>query len=194
MSKQSLVDKAQNDFEAISLYVLSGENATLNTEQAEMLDRWISAYAILRQHPQKYIATKKLMLKYKDIRLSKSQAELDVNNALKFFNKNNKVERDFLEGWFIDTLTYEISNSGNDIAKAKNLATLQKYLSNTPPIPIDPKLMEKHNINIQINVSGNVINFPEEDLRKLPLHIRERLLNSLPHEITEEGAAEILES
>ena len=190
MSKQSIDELATNDFEAISLYYQSGNNEALSQAQKDILDRWQSAYSILRQYPAKHVACRKLMLAYRG--LSRAQAMNDVNNSMKFFNKYNKVDREFTEIWFLNTLMEAIADKNADeYAKAKNLATLQKYLAQLPPVNIDPKLLEKNTVIIQVN---NNIAFTESDILKLPTNMRQRLLDSVSDNITETQASEIIDS
>jgi hypothetical protein len=73
---------------------------------------------------------------------------------MKFWNRNNKVDRDFIDNWFIDHLLGEITKGKDESAKAKNLATLQRYLEKVPPVEVDPKHMEKNSIYINFIVNG----------------------------------------
>ncbi|MBR4648431.1 MAG: hypothetical protein IKO75_15090, partial [Bacteroidales bacterium] len=96
---------------------------------------------------------------------------------------------------FIDWLMREIADPAtSDGARAKNLATLQKYLSQLPPQKIDPKLMEANQIFVQFNINNKNVAIPEEVLMKLPADIRRQLLGSLDDEITEDTAYEIINS
>ncbi|MDD4847605.1 MAG: hypothetical protein PHR53_02425 [Bacteroidales bacterium] len=208
MPKPSTISIAEKDFNEISLYYRSGESAKLSPAQTEILNRWQSAYGILRQYPTKHVAMKKLQLLYPG--LSRSQAFADVDNAIRFWNKTSPVDRDFIESWFIETLLTEIAeerdrkleinengevvSAPNLAAIAKNLATLQKYIATLPPVKIDPKHIEKNNIYIQFNLNGNMVNFTEEEIMRLPQSIRQRFLESIPTEITDTEAAEIINS
>lgn len=183
----------EEDFEAISQYYTTGQSEALTERQQHILERLRTAHAILRKYPRKSVAALKLRARFPDI--SREQAFCDLRNACRLWNKYDPVDRDFLEGWFLDWLMKEIANPAtSDAARAKNLATLQKYLSQLPPQKIDPKLMETNQIFVQFNINNRHVSIPENVLLKLPLDVRRQLLGSLDDEITEEDACQILES
>ncbi len=183
----------EEDFEAISQYYTTGQSEALTERQQHILERLRTAHAILRKYPRKSVAALKLRARFPDI--SREQAFCDLRNACRLWNKYDPVDRDFLEGWFLDWLMKEIANPAtSDAARAKNLATLQKYLSQLPPQKIDPKLMEANQIFVQFNINNRHVSIPENVLLKLPLDVRRQLLGSLDDEITEEDACQILES
>lgn len=183
----------EEDFEAISQYYTTGQSEALTERQQHILERLRTAHAILRKYPRKSVAALKLRARFPDI--SREQAFCDLRNACRLWNKYDPVDRDFLEGWFLDWLMKEIANPAtSDAARAKNLATLQKYLSQLPPQKIDPKLMEANQIFVQFNINNRHVSIPENVLLKLPLDVRRQLLCSLDDEITEEDACQILES
>ena len=188
------IDKIrEDDFEAISGYFTTGSSETLTERQQIILERLRTAHAIMRKYPRKSVAVLKLQARFPEI--SKEQAYVDVRNACRLWNKYDPIDRDYLEGWFMDWLMKEIANPAtSDAARAKNLATLQKYLAQLPPQKIDPKLMESNQIFIQFNINNKEIKIPESVLLKLPSDVRRQLLGSLDDEITEETACEILNS
>ncbi|MDL2313202.1 hypothetical protein LJC68_10050, partial [Bacteroidales bacterium OttesenSCG-928-B11] len=141
----------------------------------------------------KSVAALKLQARYPHI--SKEQAYADIRNASRLWNKHETVDRDFLEGWFLDWLMQEIANPAtSDTARAKNIATLQKYLAQLPPVKIDPKLMESNQIFIQFNFKDTKFSMPENLLQRLPADIRTQLMGNLRNEIDEDTAFEILNS
>ena len=97
-------------------------------------------------------------------------------------------------GWLIERLLLAIVNAKDPHAEAKNLATLQRLYDNSPDVIIDPKLIEKNTINIQFNLNGNAITLSQEVLNKLPDALKIPILSAIPNEITEEQAAEIINS
>ena len=190
---KSIEQLREDDFVAISEYYSTGESAVLSEKQKEILDRLRTAHAILRKYPRKSVAVLKLQARYPD--LSREQAFVDIRNACHLWNKYDPVDRDFLEGWFLDWLMKEIANpAGSDTAKAKNIATLQKYLAQLPPVKIDPKLMESNQIFIQFNINGKTMTLPEELIAKLPIELRRQLVDGFNSEIGEDTACEILNS
>ena len=183
----------ETDFEAVSEYFTTGSTTALTETQQRILERLRTAHAIMRKYPRKSVAALKLQARFPEI--SKEQAYCDIRNACRLWNKYDPVDRDFLEGWFLDWLMREISDpSTSDNARAKNLATLQKFLSQLPPQKIDPKLMETNQIYVQFNINNHQVKIPETVLMKLPDDIRRQLLGSLDDEITEETACEIINS
>ena len=183
----------ETDFEAVSEYFTTGNTTALTETQQRILERLRTAHAIMRKYPRKSVAALKLQARFPEI--SKEQAYCDIRNACRLWNKYDPVDRDFLEGWFLDWLMREISDpSISDNARAKNLATLQKFLSQLPPQKIDPKLMETNQIFVQFNINNKQVKIPETVLMKLPDDIRRQLLGSLDDEITEETACEIINS
>ena len=191
--KQSIEQLQENDFEAISLYYTSGESEQLTEKQKEILDRLRTAHAILRKYPRKSVAALKLQARFPHI--SKEQAFVDIRNTCRLWNKYDPVDRDFLEGWFLDWLMKEIADpTSSDTAKAKNIATLQKFLAQLPPVKIDPKLMESNQIFVQFNFKDRNFALPEALLMKLPLDIRTQLMGNFRQEIGEDTAFEILNS
>ena len=191
--RTSIEQKRETDFEAVSEYFTTGNTTALTETQQRILERLRTAHAIMRKYPRKSVAALKLQARFPEI--SKEQAYCDIRNACRLWNKYDPVDRDFLEGWFLDWLMREISDpSTSDNARAKNLATLQKFLSQLPPQKIDPKLMETNQIYVQFNINNKQVKIPETVLMKLPDDIRRQLLGSLDDEITEETACEIINS
>ena len=191
--KRSIEQVREDDFSAISEYYSTGESAALTEKQQAILERLRTAHAILRKYPRKSVAVLKLQARYPDV--SREQAFVDIRNACRLWNKYDPVDRDFLEGWFLDWLMKEIANpASSDTARAKNMSTLQKYLAQLPPVKIDPKLMESNQIFIQFNVNGKQITFSEELITKLPMELRRQLMDGANGEICEDTACEILNS
>ena len=191
--RTSIEQIRENDFEAISEYFTTGNSSTLTEQQQRILERLRTAHAVMRKYPRKSVAALKLQARFPE--LSKEQAYCDIRNACRLWNKYDRVDRDFLEGWFLDWIMKEITDpASSDSARAKNLATLQKYLSQLPPQKIDPKLMEANQIFVQFNINNKNVAIPEEVLMKLPPDIRRQLLGSLDDEITEDTAYEIIDS
>jgi len=190
-TSRSIDSLREDDFAAISEYYSTGESATLTEKQQKILERLRTAHAILRKYPRKSIAVLKLQARYPD--LSREQAFVDIRNACRLWNKYDPIDRDFLEGWFLDWLMKEIANpAGSDTARAKNISTLQKYLAQLPPVKIDPKLMESNQIFIQFNINGKSMTLPEELIAKLPIELRRQFMDGIDNEIGEDTAYEIL--
>lgn len=194
MAKTSIEEKAEKNYDAIVLHYTGADSSiVLNEEQQRMLDRWRTAHAILRKYPRKHIAAKMLQSRYPG--LSIQHALVDVNQAARLWNITDKVDRDFIEGWFIDKILAEITRKDSTPqAIAQNLKTLKDYILAMPQVQADPRLMEKNDIKVVFNVGSQNVQFSEEELTKMPTQLRERILSSMNSTIGEEQAAQIIES
>lgn len=191
--KKSLAQTNEENYQAIALYYSGTTDVELRDDQKAVLDRWRTAHAILRKYPRPYVAAKMLQSRYPEISLA--QARVDVQSAARLWNVAEKVDRDFIEGWFVDTLLKEISNPGaSEAVRAKNLQTLCAWLKAQPPVEIDPHLMERNQVNIIFQTDNRQVIYSEADILHLKPADREKLLTSMPHNLTEEQAAEILNS
>lgn len=91
-----------------------------------------------------------------------------INQGIRIWNPTNRLDRDFLNTVFLSALLKEIYSTDCDAAsRAKNLATLQRYLANMPQDPMDPEMLEKHTINIQLNINGSTITVPADQWAKI---------------------------
>jgi len=184
---------AEKNFSLISEHYVAGKADLLPDYAKEILDRWRDADRILMKFPKKSIAAQKLRAIYPDISIR--QAYIDIDNACKFWNIHKPADKGFLQRFLIDFLTGGIvSNAVPDSTKAKYAATLERLQSSIEAEPIDPRLMEKNTINIQFNINKNNIIFSEKELNMIPKTIRQKLLNLTANDITEDQAAEILNS
>lgn len=191
--KKSLAQENEENYQAIALYYSGATDVELRDDQKAVLERWRTAHAILRKYPRPYVAAKILKSRYPEISLA--QARIDIQSTAKLWNVTEKVDRDFLENWFVDTLMKEISNPGaSEAVKAKNLQTLGAWFRSKPPVTIDPHLMERNQVNIIFQTDNRQIVYSEADILNLDPANREKLLTSIPHNLTEAQAAEIINS
>lgn len=190
MSRKSIMQIASDNYDQIIQYCLSNKEAELNDQQRLIVDRWRTAYDILRNTPVKYNAIKKLRLLYP---ISENQAAADVECAMKMWSFNNKYHKDFLDAFFINGLLKGIQEFKDEMAIAKMYANLQKYLKDMPANELDPRHMEKNNVYIQFNINNSqLINIPQNELNKLPQDKLQELFEGIPHEIKEAEAIEIM--
>lgn len=180
----------EEDYEIVSLAVMQGNIDRLNSQQQKMFERTRAAYSIVCETPLKSESVHKLCALYPDISIM--QAYRDIDYAIKIWNPKNRFDRDFLESILMNALIENIKNPNSDeSARAKNMATLQRYLSSLPQENIDPNLLQKHNIFIQLNVGGKeerVSGSGRDSGRTMDI------TDLLDNEITDVEAAEILES
>lgn len=191
MSK-SLVSITDTNFDLVKEYLHSGESVALTNEQQEILDQCLDAYGLLKKYPQRNICIRQFMITRK---CAYNTAAKYVDFARATWGNYIDVKRDFLETFFVDRLMSEISDpNATDVAKSKNLATLQKYLEHMPEQRIDPKLMESNQVFIQVNINGKVVGLSEKLLESLPMEVRSELLGALNGDIQEEEAINLLDS
>lgn len=177
-------------YEEVSLAVADGRSEQLNERQQAVLERTKAAYRIICDLPDKRKAVNKLKELYPE--LSEMTLYRDINYAIRIWNPMNRMDRDFLTTAFLNKLISEIYNDECDAAtRAKNLATFERYLSNMPQDPMDPTIMEKHTINIQLNINGNTITVPADKWAKIKEN--KLIAAALDQEITETQAEEIME-
>lgn len=178
-------------YEEVSLAVADGRSEQLNERQQAVLERTKAAYRIICDLPDKRKAVNKLKELYPE--LSEMTLYRDINYAIRIWNPMNRMDRDFLTTAFLNKLISEIYNDKCDAAtRAKNLATFERYLSNLPQDPMDPTIMEKHTINIQLNINGNTITVPADKWAKIKEN--KLIAAALDQEISEAQAEEIMES
>ncbi len=177
-------------YEEVSLAVADGRSEQLNERQQAVLERTKAAYRIICDLPDKRNAVNKLKELYPE--LSEMTLYRDINYAIRIWNPMNRMDRDFLTTAFLNKLISEIYNDECDAAtRAKNLATFERYLSHTPQDPMDPTIMEKHTINIQLNINGSTITVPADKWAKIKEN--KLIAAALDQEITEAQAVEIME-
>ena len=179
-----------SDFETIALAVMQGGTDTLSDTQRRMLDLTRDAYRIVCGYPNKGVAVKGMCALHPE--LSERTALTYVNQGIRIWNPTERLDRDFLNTVFLNALLKEIHSEDSDAAtRAKNLATLQRYLSEMPQDPMDPTIMEKHTINIQLNINGNTITVPADQWAKIKEN--KLIAAALDQEISEAQAVEIME-
>lgn len=177
-------------YEEVSLAVADGRSEQLTERQQSVLERTKAAYRIICDLPDKRKAVNKLKELYPE--LSEMTLYRDINYAIRIWNPMNRMDRDFLTTAFLNKLISEIYNDECDAAtRAKNLATFERYLSNMPQDPMDPTIMEKHTINIQLNINGSTITVPADKWAKIKEN--KLIAAALDQEISEAQAAEIME-
>ena len=178
-------------YEEVSLAVADGRSEQLNERQQAVLERTKAAYRIICDLPDKRKAVNKLKELYPE--LSEMTLYRDINYAIRIWNPMNRMDRDFLTTAFLNKLISEIYNDECDAAtRAKNLATFERYLSSMPQDPMDPTIMEKHTINIQLNINGSTITVPADKWAKIKEN--KLIAAALDQEISEAQAPEIMES
>lgn len=179
------------EFETVALAVMQGRSDELDERHRKILDLTRDAYRIISGYPNKGIAVKEMRELHPE--LTERTALNYINQGIRIWNPTVRLDRDFLNTIFLNALIKELyEGKGDANSRAKNLATFQRYLADLPQDPMDPSLMEKHNINIQLNLNGSTVNIPAAQWAK----IKENsvIAAALEQEITEAQAEEIIES
>lgn len=191
MSK-SLVSVNDLNFDVVKEYLNSGASKTLSAEHQRMVDICLDVYQMLKKYPQRNICINRLRVQQG---LTYPTAAKYVDFARATWGNYVDLKREFLETFFLEKLLQEISDpDASEAAKAKNLATLQKHLEAMPEQQVDPKLMEKNTVYIQVNIGGRSVPLSEEDLEQIPMAVRQKLLASLGGNIDDQEAVRLLES
>lgn len=191
MSK-SLVSVNDLNFDVVKEYLNNGASKTLSAEHQRMVDICLDVYQMLKKYPQRNICINRLRVQQG---LTYPTAAKYVDFARATWGNYVDLKREFLETFFLEKLLQEISDpDASEAAKAKNLATLQKHLEAMPEQQVDPKLMEKNTVYIQVNIGGRSVPLSEEDLEQIPMAVRQKLLASLSGNIDDQEAVRLLES
>lgn len=180
----------ESGFEVVALAVMQGRSEELDDDHRRILDLTRDAYNIICGYPNKGVAVKEMCTLHPE--LTERTALNYINQGIRIWNPTNRLDRDFLNTVFLTALLKEIYSTDCDAAsRAKNLATLQRYLANMPQDPMDPEMMEKHTINIQLNINGNTITVPADKWAQIKEN--KLIAAALDQEISEAQAEEIME-
>ena len=194
MPRKPIDDIYGEHCEAIVLHYTGADtSAQLTDSQREILERWRTAHALLRKYPRKHVAAKMLQSRHPE--LSMTQAMADVAQAARLWNTTDKVDREFLEAWFVDRILAEITRpDATAQSAAQNLKTLKDYILAMPPMQADPRIMEKNAVSITLNIGGRSATFSEDEMRRMPPALRERILAGASAHMDEEAAQEIMDT
>lgn len=190
--KKALEDQ---DFENIKAYILEGNETALPDYQRKILDRWLTASKLLDKNPVMKNAVTMLRLKYPDV--SRTQAYEDCRNAIRMFNSKKDFNYDTWRNWLLDDivqLCIKAKETGDLKAWALAQRNLIKALGEAPSQDIDPKLLEKHQIIVPIQINSNTYNFDLNKLISMPIDLRTRVADALVFPASDEDIVKIMES
>lgn len=189
--KQALEDC---DFLAIRDYCLDPQSLELSDEQKIRCDRIRAAGKLMNKYPYKKQVVNLMRSSYG---ISESQARKDLDDSMFIFNVQNKFEFEWWHNWALENIAELIQsckNAGDRANWAKAQKNLITALGEPPKQSIDPRLMEKHNIYYSITVNNQPVNIDIKDLGRLPQSMIDIIKPQLFEEITEDTAAQIMES
>ena len=144
-------------------------------------------------------ASQLLRVQYPNI--SRSQAYEDLRNARRLFNTLQTFDYDFWHTWMLESIVKniqacELSGKSSD---RKVIAMEHRNLINAigdrPETEMDPRLVEKHNFYIPIQINNQVLNIDLEGLLTMPLATRKTITDALTsQEIDDSIAKDIMNS
>ena len=180
------------DFETLRECLLTGSSNALSEEKQKMLQICRDCYGLISKYPNRI----HLIHAVESLHgISYRQAARYVDFVRKTWGNLLDYNLDFIRTFFLNQLLTEIAKPNTPpAARAKNLATLQKYIAATPQADIDPSLMESNTVVINFVLGDKNFQVPQKDFRKLPKDMQERLLASVHYEISDTEAEEILNS
>lgn len=199
-------------YEKIKGHILKPEESPLNEEQQRMLDRIVSVAKVLDKNPVQKNAVAIHMQKYPEI--GRTRAYADVRMAMKLFNTLHSFDFDFWQTWLINNIVKNINRARETLATSKSEkqtgailrviamehANLVKAIGDKPPEITDPRLNEKHDfyLLIQINKGDKTqeIKMDYNKIRNLPPAGLKELTRILfaGNEITEDQAENIMDT
>lgn len=178
------------NFEVVREYINTGRSEAMHEEHQRMLDTCITAYGLLKKFPFRNVCIRKLMA-LKQMPYTTAAEYVDFTRQT--WGDYLGIKREFLEIYFLQRLISEIEKPGADEgAKAKNFATLQKFIEHQPAERIDPHLMEANTINIQVNLGTKSFTLNEKVLATLPQPVRQQILAAIDDSVDDAGAEALL--
>lgn len=183
------------DYENIKAYLLEGNEMALPVHQREALDRWVSASKLLQKNPVMKNAV--VILQAQHPGLSRTQAYEDCRNAVRLFNTKQDFDFDLWRTWLLSDivdLCKKAKDTGDLKAWAAAQANLIKALGEAPAQDIDPRLIEKNQVTVNIQVNNNDFNIPLNKFLSLPIDQRNRISDVLINPATDDDITDIMNS
>ena len=190
-----MAKKLENQkYELILAHILNPQESPLPAEQHEQLERVMTAARLLDRHPEQAHIVSKLQAKF---RIGRNTAYADIRFARELFVMNNPMDWDFWHAWQIQDLCElirECKMQGRYKEWQKAHETLHKIIGERPVQEEDPRRMEKNNIFIQLNDNSKTINLPIDVVSKLSKQDLKTISDATFQDISEEDAADLMES
>ncbi|MEG0796805.1 MAG: hypothetical protein RR397_09940 [Odoribacter sp.] len=183
------------DYEHIKSCLLEGNESSLPEDQREALHRWVSASKLLEKNP--VLKNSVLILQAKYPGLSRTQAYDDCRNAIRLFNSRKDFDFDLWRNWLLNDivdLCLKSKETGNLKAWAAAQANLIKALGDAPSADIDPRLIEKHQILVPIQINNSTYNIDFNKFLKIPIDQRTRLSDALISPASDQDISDIINS
>lgn len=191
MSTPSMESIANIDPSVLTEYINTGSSSALLPTHKAMIEVCRKAWGLLMQHPNRITAAHKLSA---ITGLSYVVCNRYIEFTQNTWGKTLEVNKSFLDAFLIEHLTKEIGDPhAKPSDRAKNLATLQKYISNMPQTEIDPSLKNGKDVIIMFQLGEKSLSFSQAEFRALPKRMQEMFMNNVTHDITDAECEEILE-
>ena len=113
------------------------------------------------------------------------------------FNSKQTFDYELWRNWLLNDiieLCQKAKDTGNLKAWAAAQANLIKALGEAPENNIDPRLLEKHQIVIPIQVNNNTYNLDLNKFLNIPIDQRTRIADALINPATDDDITEIMNS
>ena len=163
MARKALEDV---QYEKIKSHILNPDSSPLSEEHQRMLDRIVSAAKVLDKNPIQKHAVAIHMRKYPEV--GRTRAYMDVRMAMKLFNTIHEFDFDFWQQWMINNIVENIQHARDLIGSSKTdkqigallrviameHANLIRAIGEKPPEVTDPRLNEKHDFYILVQVNN----------------------------------------
>ncbi len=186
----------ETSFAKIQKWINDPDSNKISESDKKIFDRLDFADTQLRRKPRKKEAAQLIAAKFN---ITLRQAYNDLWYAQKLFGSIHPFNKDWWRNWLIEdivTLIESCKVTGDLKTWASAHANLVKAigLDQKEEIPIDPEILSQHNYYTVINVDNKSIKIGLEDLIKIPLSSRKRVLDALNKPIDESEALEIMNS
>lgn len=186
------------NYELIKAHIFDPENSPLSPKHQEMLDRIISAAKVLDKNPNRKNAVTLHLTKYPQI--SRSQAYMDMNIAIKMFNSLHSFPFDFWQIWMINDIVRNIKRCEekddlkNRLIIAKEHKNLINAIGKKPDGLADVDRTERQEFYIIVQLDNQNYKISLDEIRKLPTltmnALNKVLMSGLP--MDEERATRIM--
>ncbi len=195
--KQQFPKKGVEDYryEQIKQAIIDPKNTPLTPVLQERLERTITAAKLLDKNPSMRTAVALLREKYPG--LSRSMAYEDCHAAMRIYNSFHSFNYDWWHHWLLQDIAEMITRAKeNDDLKAWAMGhkNLMQAIGERPEVEMDPKLIEKHTFNIEVQINNKTVNIDYADFLKMPAEARKIITNALNEPIDDTKAVEIMNS
>lgn len=178
----------------IQAHILDPEKNPLPEHQKEQFDRVLSAARLLDDYPDDNQLIKLLQYKYN---CGETTARRDISLARQVYKTRHTFDWDFWHVWQIRDqleLIHECKTAGNLKEWNNAKKTLQKIIGDKPEGLEDPNRMGNNQFFIQVNIGGKTEYKPVSEVHELrPDEVKE-IFDIMQQPITDEQAAEIMDS